>query len=402
MHFAPDAEAASAYVLELARARGVRTVIKGKSMISEEMGLNERLEEVGIEAVETDLGEYVIQLAGDTPYHIVAPAIHKDRHDVSKLFQDKLGTPHIEDIEGLGKEARRQLRDKFIVADMGITGANFLVAETGTLALVTNEGNGRMATSMPRIHVALAGMERVVPTMEDMGMFLRLLIRSATGQRISSYVTLVNGLRRGADEDGPEEYHVVIVDNGRSRMLADPELREALNCIRCGACLNACPVYRKVGGHSYGYVYPGPIGAIVTPVLTGIGDAKDLPFASSLCGACREACPVKVNIPRMLLALRRDLTDGKKYPSERRSPIVERLAFKAWRVLFSSNGLLGMSTRFGRLMQMPLVRDGAIRWLPGPLGGWTRHRTMRPLPRSSFRDRWTDHLTDADHPGDRG
>ncbi len=401
VHFAPDAEAASKYVLDLAKARGVRTVIKGKSMISEEMGLNERFEEVGIEAVETDLGEYVIQLAGDTPYHIVAPAIHKDRHDVSKLFQDKLGTPHIEDIEGLGKEARRQLREKFIVADMGITGANFLVAETGTLALVTNEGNGRMATSMPRIHVALAGMERVVPTMEDMGMFLRLLIRSATGQRISSYVTLVNGLRRGADEDGPEEYHVVIVDNGRSRMLADPELREALNCIRCGACLNACPVYRKVGGHSYGYVYPGPIGAIVTPVLTGIGDAKDLPFASSLCGACREACPVKVNIPRMLLALRRDLTDGKKYPSERRSPVLERLSFRAWRVLFSSNRLLGLSTRFGRLMQMPLVRKGAIRWLPGSLGGWTRHRTLRPLPRSSFRDRWTDHLRDTGHPGDR-
>jgi L-lactate dehydrogenase complex protein LldF len=401
VYFATDAEAASKYVLDLAKERGVRTVIKGKSMISEEMGLNEQLTEAGIEPVETDLGEYVIQLAGETPYHIVAPAIHKDRHDVSKLFQEKLGTPHIEDIEGLGKEAREQLRGKFIVADMGITGANFLVAETGTLGLVTNEGNGRMASSMPRIHLALAGMERVVPTMEDMSMFLRLLIRSATGQRISSYVTLVNGLRRPADEDGPEEFHIVIVDNGRSRMLADPELREALNCIRCGACLNACPVYRKVGGHSYGYVYPGPIGAIVTPMLTGLGDAKDLPFASSLCGACKEACPVKVNIPRMLLALRRDLTDGKKYPADKRSTLAERLSFKAWRVLFGSNALLGLSVRIGRLMQVPLVRNGAIRWLPGPLSGWTRHRTLKPLPSSSFRDRWADHLKDADSSGRR-
>ena len=177
-------------------------------------------------------------------------------------------------------------------------------------------------------------------------------------------------------------------------MLADPELREALNCIRCGACLNACPVYRKVGGHSYGYVYPGPIGAIVTPMLTGLGDAKHLPYASSLCGACREVCPVKVNIPRMLLALRRDLTDGKKHPSERRSPVMERLAFKAWRALFGSNTLLDLSIRIGRLLQVPLVRDGAIRWLPGPLGRWTRHRTLRPLPRASFRDRWADNLKD--------
>ena len=392
--FAADADAANKYVLDLAKARGVRTVIKSKSMVSEEMGLNEHFAEAGIESVETDLGEYVIQLAGETPYHIVAPAIHKDRHDVSELFHDKLGIPRNENIGQLGREARRQLREKFVIADMGITGANFLVAETGTLALVTNEGNGRMSTSMPRIHVALAGMERVAPTMEDMGMFLRLLIRSATGQRISSYVTLVNGLRRPTDEDGPEEFHVVIVDNGRSRMLADPELREALNCIRCGACLNACPVYRKVGGHAYGYVYPGPIGAIVTPMLTGLGDAKDLPFASSLCGACREACPVKINIPRMLLTLRRDLTEGDNYPADKRSPVAERLAFKAWRVLFGSNALLSIATRLGRLAQMPLVRRGAIRWLPGPLSGWTRHRTLRPLPKASFRDRWANDLKD--------
>ena len=395
VRFAADAEAASSYVLDLARSRGVRTVIKSKSMVSEEMGLNERLGAAGIESVETDLGEYVIQLAGEAPFHIVAPAIHKDRHDVSELFHRRFGTERTEDIQALGKLARDQLREKFAIADMGITGANFMVAETGTLVLVTNEGNGRMSTSMPRIHVALAGMERVVPTMADMGMFLRLLIRSATGQRISSYVTMVNGLRRPADEDGPEEVHIVIVDNGRSRMLADPELREALNCIRCGACLNACPVYRKVGGHSYGYVYPGPIGAIVTPMLTGLPDAKDLPYASSLCGACREACPVKINIPRMLLALRRDVAEGSAHTGGRAGPLAERLAFAAWRRLFSSNRLVGLALRLGRLAQRPLVRGGAVRWLPGPLSGWTRHRTMRPLPPRSFRDMWADGLGDG-------
>ncbi len=396
VRFAADAEAANRYVLDLAKARGVRTVVKSKSMVSEEMGLNERLGEAGIESVETDLGEYVIQLAQEAPFHIVAPAIHKDRHDVSELFHRKLGTERIEDIQELGRQTRRQLRDKFVIADMGITGANFMVAETGTLVLVTNEGNGRMSTSMPRIHVALAGMERVVPTMEDMGMFLRLLIRSATGQRISSYVTLVNGVRRPSDEDGPEEFHIVIVDNGRSRMLADPELREALNCIRCGACLNACPVYRKVGGHSYGYVYPGPIGAIVTPMLTGLGDAKDLPFASSLCGACREACPVKINIPRMLLALRRDLAEGSDHTDRRSGPVLERVAFRIWGRLFGDNRLLGLALRIGRLVQTPLMRRGSIRWLPSPLSGWTRHRTLRPLPARPFRDRWNSYLRDEE------
>ena len=248
VYFAKDAEAATQYVVDLAHSRGVKVVIKSKSMLSEEMGLNHRLTEEGIEPVETDLGEYIIQLADETPFHIIAPAIHKSREDVSKLFQEKLNTPYYEEIEDLTREARNQLREKFIQADMGITGANFLVAETGTVVLVTNEGNGRMCTSMPRIHVAIVGMEKVIPSVEDLGMFLRLLIRSATGQRISSYITAVNGTRRPLDEDGPEEFHLVIVDNGRSRLLSDPELRESLYCLRCGACLNACPVYRKVGG----------------------------------------------------------------------------------------------------------------------------------------------------------
>ena len=246
--FARDAEAASRYVVDLARSKGVKVAIKSKSMLSEEMDLNHRLADDGVEPVETDLGEYIIQLADETPYHIVAPAIHKTREEVIDLFQDKLGAPRYTEIDELAGEARRQLRQKFVAADMGITGANFMVAETGSLVLVTNEGNGRMCTSMPRVHVAITGMEKIVPSMEDLGLFLRLLIRSATGQRISSYVTMVTGPRGSDEEDGPEEFHLVIVDNGRSRLLADPALRESLYCLRCGACLNACPVYRKVGG----------------------------------------------------------------------------------------------------------------------------------------------------------
>jgi len=288
--FASDSSEATQYVIDLARSKGVKVAIKSKSMVSEEMGLNHRLEEAGIEPVETDLGEYIIQLADETPFHIIAPAIHKSREEVSLLFQEKLHTPLYRDISDLTREARTQLREKFIQADMGITGANFIVAETGTVALVTNEGNGRMCTSMPRIHVAITGMEKIVSSMEDLGTLLRLLIRSATGQRISSYVTTVTGPRRDDDEDGPEEFHLVIVDNGRSRLLADPELREALYCLRCGACLNACPVYRKVGGHAYGWVYPGPIGAVVSPMLTNRLTPKTCPMHPASAGpAARSA-----------------------------------------------------------------------------------------------------------------
>ena len=386
--FARDAEAATQYVVDLSHSRGVKVVIKSKSMLSEEMSLNHRLTREGIEPVETDLGEYIIQLADETPYHIIAPAIHKSREDVSTLFQEKLNTPRYEEIKDLTREARKQLREKFIQADMGITGANFLVAETGTVVLVTNEGNGRMCTSMPRIHVAIAGMERVIPSVEDLGMFLRLLIRSATGQRISSYVTAVNGTRRPQDEDGPEEFHLIVVDNGRSRLLSDPELRESLNCLRCGACLNACPVYRKVGGHAYGWVYPGPIGAVVSPMLTGLSDAKDLPYASSLCGACREVCPVKINIPRMLLYLRKELSEGEKYPQEKNVTTIERLAFKAWRYAVTNTTALGLANRTARLFQWPLLRRGRINRLPPPLSGWTRYRTFPAISSRPFRKRW--------------
>ena len=392
--FAADAQAATDYILELARARRVKSVIKGKSMISEEMGLNHRLEEAGVEAVETDLGEYLIQLREETPFHIIAPAIHLSKEDASDVLHQKLGVPRHDDIADLAGEARRQLRGKFIEADMGITGANFVVADTGTLVLVTNEGNGRMCTSMPPIHVAIMGMEKVIPRMEHLGMFLRLLIRSATGQRLSSYVTTVNGPRRSDDEDGPEEFHLVIVDNGRSKMLADPELREALYCIRCGACLNACPVYRKVGGHAYGWVYSGPIGAVVSPILTDLPDAKDLPYASSLCGACREVCPVKINIPRMLLHLRSELTEGKTDPAHKRVSRLERLGSKAWRLAVSTPFNFEMANKVGRLLQWPLLSQGRLNKLPPPLSGWTRYRTFPRIAARPFRARWRKYLKD--------
>ncbi|MDA0769721.1 MAG: iron-sulfur cluster-binding protein [SAR202 cluster bacterium Casp-Chloro-G4] len=386
--FAKDSDEATQYVIEVAKARGVKLAIKGKSMVSEEMGLNHRLEEAGIEPVETDLGEYIIQLADETPFHIIAPAIHKSKEQVSDLFQEKLGTPPMTEISDLAAEARRQLRKKFIEADMGITGANFVVAETGTVALVTNEGNGRMSTSMPKLHIAITGMEKVLPSIEDLGIMLRLLIRSATGQRISSYVTTVTGPRKSDDEDGPEEFHLVLVDNGRSKLLADPALRESLYCIRCGACLNACPVYRKVGGHAYGWVYPGPIGAIVSPMLTGLSDGKDLPYASSLCGACKEACPVKINIPRMLLYMRHQLAEGDNYPEHKTAPLGEAITFKLWRLSLSNSLSLKIFSGLARLLQKPFAKDGRINKLPPPLSAWTNLRTFPALASRPFRKRW--------------
>ena len=389
VYFAKDARAASDYVAGVARKHSVEMVIKSKSMLSEEMGLNERLEAEGIEPVETDLGEFIVQLAGDTPFHIIAPAIHKSREDVSQLFREALGSPYYEDIEDLGREARVQLRQKFMEAGMGVSGANFLVAETGMLTLVTNEGNGRMCTSMPKVHVAISGMEKVIPSIEDLSVFLRLLIRSATGQMLSSYVTTVTGPRREYEEDGPEEFHLVIVDNGRSRLLADPDLREALFCLRCGACLNACPVYRKVGGHAYGWVYPGPIGAVVSPMLTGLSDGKDLPYASTLCGACKEACPVQIDIPRMLLYLRKELTQGDNYPDQRSASTAESAAMKGWRASVSSDGAMRVANLFARLGQSVLSKDGKIAKLPGPMSGWTEHRDFPPAAKP-FRARWRE------------
>ena len=403
VHFATDAAEANAIVSHLARSRGVKVATKSKSMVSEELELNPALESIGVDVYETDLGEYIIQLAGETPSHLVAPALHKSKEDVAELFTAKLGIPYDEDIEVMAAAARVALRDKFMEADLGISGANFVVAETGTLVIVTNEGNGRLCTSAPRMHIGITGMEKVIPSMQDLAIFLRLLPRLATGQRISSYVSMVTGPRREDDEDGPEEFHLILVDNGRSRMLRDPKLREALYCIRCGACLNICPVYQRVGGHAYGWVYPGPIGAVVSPMLTGLKDSKMLPQASSLCGACREACPVKINIPRMLLELRHRTAESED-PEERASSRSERFLARAYSRLMSSPGRLSFAAKMGRIAQRLVPgmtrRSGWIRRAPLPLlSRWTRARDLPSLPARSFRDIWRDELGGS---GDNG
>ena len=403
VHFAKDSAEANAIVSFLARSRGVKVATKSKSMVSEELELNPVLESVGVEVYETDLGEYIIQLAGETPSHLVAPALHKSKEDVAELFADKLGLPYDEDIERMAAAARTALRDKFMEADLGISGANFVVAETGTLVIVTNEGNGRLCTSAPRMHIGITGMEKVIPSMQDLAIFLRLLPRSATGQRISSYVSMITGPRREDDEDGPEEFHLILVDNGRSRMLRDPKLREALYCIRCGACLNICPVYQRVGGHAYGWVYPGPIGAVVSPMLTGLKESKMLPQASSLCGACREACPVKINIPRMLLELRHRTAESDD-ADERATSSSERFLVRTYAKLMSSPRKMAFAASLGRIAQKLLPgmpkRRGWIGRAPLPLlTKWTRQRDLPMLPPRSFREIWRDELSSGETRG---
>lgn len=395
VHFARDSAQANAIVAEIARSRDVKIATKSKSMVSEELDLNHTLESNGVEVYETDLGEYIIQLAGETPSHLVAPALHKTKEQVSELFHQQLGVPLTDDIEEMARVARQVLRDKFLSADLGISGANFLVAETGSLVIITNEGNGRLCTSAPRIHVGITGMEKVIPSLQDLAVFLRLLPRSATGQRLTSYVSMVTGPRRSDDEDGPEEFHLILVDNGRSRLLADPDLREALYCIRCGACLNICPVYRNIGGHAYGWVYPGPIGAIVSPALVGLKEAKDLPQASSLCGACREVCPIKINIPRMLLHLRHRLVES-PLDSENAASTGERQAARAYSWLMSSPAALSAFAKVGRMIQKPFVSgDKVSKRVSLPLvSRWTEGRDLPALPRRTFREIWARELED--------
>ena len=407
LHFAKDADQANEIIAHIARTRNVKVATKSKSMVSEELGLNPVLEALGVEVWETDLGEYIIQLAEETPSHLVAPALHKSKEDVAELFTEKLGIPYDEDIYHMAATARTVLRDKFMEADLGISGANFVVAETGTLVIFTNEGNGRLCTSAPRIHIGITGMEKVIPSMQDLATFIRLLPRSATGQRITSYVSMITGPRRLDDEDGPEEFHLVLVDNGRSKMLADPALREALYCIRCGACLNICPVYQRVGGHAYGWVYPGPIGAVVSPMLVGLPQAKELPQASSLCGACREACPIKIDIPRMLLDLRKKNAESPDN-SERSAPESERIGARLYAWLMSNPSMLQFAVIFGRVLQKlerlvpffsPLTEDGKwIRNVPlPPLSKWTRSRDLPILPDRTFHEIWDRGIDDGRH-----
>ncbi len=366
VHWARDADEARRTVLELARARGVKRAVKSKSMLSEEIGLNPALEASGIEVVESDLGEYIVQLAHEAPSHIIAPAFHKTKEQIGQLFHDRLQLPLTHDPLRLTAAARARLREVYLTAQLGISGVNFGVAETGTLCLVTNEGNASLATSAPPLHIALVGIERLVPTLADLAVLLQVLARSATGQKLSVYTDLITGPRR-AEPDGPDELHVVLIDNGRSRALAG-ELAEILLCIRCGACLNACPVYREIGGHAYGSVYSGPLGAVLTPALFGLAAWRELPHASSLCGACRDVCPVRIDIPRMLLGLRRQVAET------RLLPLWLRLGLRLYRLVATRPRLFRGALAAMRGLTRGLAPGGFFRHLPPPLSAWTAHR----------------------------
>ncbi|AKJ27177.1 LutB/LldF family L-lactate oxidation iron-sulfur protein [Caldimonas brevitalea] len=385
VHWARDAAEAREIVLRICRRVGAKSVVRGKSMVGEEIGLPGALEAAGMEVVETDLGEYIVQLADEPPSHIIAPAIHKTRAEVSELFRaahEKLGLhgPR-EEVADLVDEARQVLRGKFFAADVGITGANFLVAETGSGLIVTNEGNGDLSATLPRVHIVTAGIERVVPTLDDASTLLRLLARSATGQACETYTSLHTGPRWPGETDGPEEYHVVLVDNGRSRMLAG-EFREMLRCIRCGACMNHCPVYGAVGGHAYGWVYPGPMGAVLTPLFVGLDQARDLPNACTLNGRCREVCPVKIPLNDLLSKLRTQQFE------QGVAPWTIRWGVKAWARLARHPRLYHLLTRVAAWGLRRLGRGrGRLRSLP-LAGGWTGVRDL-PVPQGeTFMQAW--------------
>jgi L-lactate dehydrogenase complex protein LldF len=383
--WAETGEDACRYIIDLAKRRGVELVVKSKSMASEEIHLNHALEEARLEVVETDLGEYIIQLAGETPSHIIAPSIHKTREQVSELFTKHLGMPPTDDIPTMTATARQVLRQRFLQADMGISGVNFGVADEGAVCIVENEGNARLTTSAPRIHVAIMGIERVCEKLEDLGVLLQVLARSATGQRLSVYTSILSGPRRDGESDGPEEFHLVLLDNRRSEIIGGA-YAEALLCIRCGACLNACPVYQSIGGHAYGGVYSGPIGAVLTPLLQpDLPDVHKLPHASSLCGACQTACPVRIAIPDLLLRLRADAVKAGKYEW------FEPLAMTGYRQAMTNTALYGTGGKLASLgTRMLGMGRGRIGWLPPPLDQWTRTRDFPSFAPRSFGEIWEE------------
>jgi L-lactate dehydrogenase complex protein LldF len=369
---------AADFVLDLAKRRGVHLLVKSKSMTSEEIGFNERLEAHQLEAVETDLGEYILQLAHQRPYHIVAPALHLTRYDVADVFTKELGVEKEIVIEKQTKIARGVLRRKFLEAGIGVSGANFLVADSGAVVVVENEGNARLSTSAPKIHIAIAGIEKVIPRAQDLAVFLNLLGRSATGQPLTVYTSFLSGPRREDEIDGPDEFYLLLLDNGRTRLLADPEKRQSLYCIRCGACLNHCPVYRKIGGHNYPWVYSGPIGAILTPQFHGVTSDTWLPFASSLCGACAEVCPVKIEIPRILLKLREDVAEVKRREG---TGGLERFAFQMFAWIAAHPRIYLLLAALGSIF-FPLVPKA------GPLKKWMSERTLPEPAKQSFHQWW--------------
>ena len=375
-----DADEASNYILKLCRRLNAKNVVKSKSMTTEEIKLASKLEKQGVEPIETDLGEFIIQLANETPSHIIAPALHMTRQQIGALFNKTFNIPYTEIPEELCAFARGKLRQKFLSTKLGISGVNFAAADTGTIVVVENEGNARMCTNLPKVHVAIMGLEKVIPRFEDLSIFLKLLSRSATGQKQTSYVSMINGPRKVEDLDGPEEFHLVILDNGRTEILSNPKLRESLFCIRCGACLNTCPVYQRVGGHSYGSTYSGPIGSVLTPLLQGLDTAKDLPYASSLCGACSNICPVKIDVHHQLLWLREQVV------KQHKSSWQERLAMHCYTSIMKDVRLYRLGSFFLRNLLKIFYKKGQHLNVPG----WSKDRDFPPIAAKTFKELWKE------------
>jgi L-lactate dehydrogenase complex protein LldF len=377
--WAGNGQEARDYIVALAKEKGAHTIIKSKTMTSEEIHLNDALRKAGYEVVESDLGEFIVQLREEAPYHLVFPAMHLTRHEISDLFHEKLHSAPSDNPEELTMIARRELRLKYIQADIGISGANFGIAETGMISITENEGNGRLTTALPKVHVALMGIEKIIPRLSDLALFLPLLATAGTGQQITCYNSLIGGPRQADELDGPEEFHLVLLDNNRTQLLADAEQRDALHCIRCGACLNACPIFRNVGGHTYGTTYQGPIGSVITPHLRGLMDWKHLSYASSLCGACTEVCPVKIDLHHHLLHNRRNAVASQPDQSE-------KLAFRLFAFLTRYPAVVNRLARLARPL-LPLARwMGPV--LPGPIKAWISSRDLPAIAAESFRDYW--------------
>ena len=379
--FAQTAEEASAYIKNIAIEKKAKKIVKAKSMVTEEIHLNAALESVGCEVIETDLGEYILQLNDhEPPSHIIVPPLHKNRHQIREIFASKIGYNKTEQPEEMALYVREKLRQEYLTAEIGITGCNFAIAESGSITLVTNEGNADLVTALPKTQITVMGMERIVPTFEEMEVLVSLLTRSAVGQKLTSYITTLTGIRDEGDTDGPEEFHLVIVDNGRSKILGT-EFQSVLQCIRCAACVNVCPVYRHVGGHSYGSIYSGPIGAVLSPLLGGYDDFKELPYASTLCGACTEVCPVKIPLHELLHKHRKKIVEV-----EGKAPISERLLMKAFGFGASTSSLFNFATKVASPVMSPLVKDGKISDGPGPLKAWTEERDFPAPNKESFRE----------------